>query len=63
MMVYAGAAAIFVAGITFINSIGTSTTVPMKAEAGSSAADPYSGIIWPTAEGRYNTGGDSDEDK
>jgi|SwirhisoilCB3_FD_contig_31_6515680_length_245_multi_2_in_0_out_0_1 hypothetical protein len=62
-MVYAGAAAIFAAGITLINAAGTSTTVPMKAEAGATTtADPYTGMLWPTNEGRYNTGMGGHED-
>jgi hypothetical protein len=62
-MVYAGAAAIFVAGITLINAAGTSTTVPMKAEAGvTTTADPYTAMLWPTKEGRYSTGMGGHED-
>ena len=54
-MFYTGVAVAFAVVVSFMNNVHTSPAVP-KAEASTSGGDPYTGMIWPTAEGRYNTG-------
>jgi hypothetical protein len=60
-MFYTGVAVAFAVVVSFMNNGHTSSAVP-KAQASTTAGDPYTGMIWPTAIARWNTGNEADHD-
>jgi hypothetical protein len=61
-MFYTGVAVVFAAAVTFLNNTSISTTPMTRAEASAKGGDRYTGTVWPTTIGRWNTGTDADDD-